>query len=44
MKADTRPTVCPGCCAALIRARRAVAGKQCWECWHESKPAPKGGA
>jgi acyl carrier protein len=30
-----RPKVCPGCCAALIRARRAVASRPCEVCRDE---------
>jgi hypothetical protein len=32
---DRRPVVCPGCCAALIRSRRAVAGMPCQACYYE---------
>lgn len=30
-----RPKVCPGCCAALIRTGRAVAGRPCEACYYE---------
>lgn len=32
---DRRPAVCPGCCGALIRGRRARPGHLCPECLHE---------
>lgn len=30
-----RPIVCPSCCGALVRARRAIAGPPCWRCFGE---------
>jgi hypothetical protein len=32
---DRRPVVCPGCCGALIRSGRAIAGKPCQACYYE---------
>lgn len=34
-KVDKRPAYCPGCCPALLRARRARRGPFCHACLQE---------